>query len=175
MKIPWQRWFRKTHYWGALLCALPVLVMIGSGLLLLLKKDVAWIQPPTRSGSVDVPTIGFDRMLDIARTVPEAGIHSWADVDRVDVRPGKGNIKIQSLNHWEIQIDHQSGDVLHVAFRRSGIIESIHDGTFFHPMAKLWVFLPSSVVLLVLWITGIFLFVVPLRAKWRRKNRSNPV
>lgn len=33
------RWNRKLHRWGAILIALPLLVVIGSGVLLQLKQE----------------------------------------------------------------------------------------------------------------------------------------
>jgi hypothetical protein len=77
-------------------------------------------------------------------------------------------VKVYAKNHWEIQLDHRSGNVLQVAYRRSDIIETLHDGSFFHERAKLWIFLPSAIVLLVLWMTGIHLFAKPLLVKLRR-------
>ena len=59
-----------------------------------------------------------------------------------------------------------------MAYRRSDFIESIHDGTYFHDMAKLGVFLPSAIILLVLWITGMYLFFTTLLAKQRVKAKK---
>jgi uncharacterized iron-regulated membrane protein len=153
------------------LVALPLLLVIGTGLLLLLKKDVDWIQPPTIEGSGTEPTLGPDRILSIARTVPEAGIESWDDIDRLDVRPGKGVLKVRAKNRWEVQIDAATGAVLQVAYRRSDLIESLHDGTFFHDSAKLWVFLPCALLLLGMWFTGVCLFFLPHYARWKRNRR----
>ena len=169
----WQRFNRKTHYWGAIICALPVLVIIGSGMFLMLKKESSWVQPPTQRGSGSVPTLSFDAIHAQARTDPESQIETWDDIDRLDVRPGKGVIKVRANNRWEIQLDGASGDILQVAFRRSDLIESIHDGSFFHDQVRLFVFLPSAIVLLVLWITGIYLFVKPLLVKANRRKRSS--
>ena len=163
---------RKIHYWGAIVCALPVLIIIVSGLFLLLKKDVDWIQPPTKRGTEKVPLISFEKILEVSKTVEEAGIKEWSDVDRLDVRPGKGVVKVRAENRWEIQIDSANGEILHVAYRRSDLIESLHDGSFFHDAAKLWIFLPAALILLVLWISGILLFLVPINAKRRRKKRQ---
>jgi uncharacterized iron-regulated membrane protein len=161
-----------VHRWGALISAVPLLVVILSGLLLLLKKEVAWIQPPTADGSGNGLALDFGQILEIARTVPEARIQSWDDIDRLDVRPSKGTVKISAVNRWEIQVDANTGEVLLVAFRRSDLIESIHDGTFFHERAKLGLFLPSAIVLLGLWLTGIYLFLLPyLTRRTRRKPR----
>lgn len=171
MNLNWKRLSRKVHYWGAIVIALPIIIVLITGLLLLLKKDIYWIQPPTISGQGEVPTLSISNILEVAKKVSEAEIKGWTDVDRIDLRPKKGVIKVRAKNRWEIQIDHQTGEVLHIAYRRSDFIESIHDGTFFHDKAKLWVFFPSSIILLVLWITGIYLFLLPILAKKRAKKK----
>lgn len=164
---------RVSHRWGAIAVALPVLLVILTGLFLLLKKDVAWIQPPTQRGSSTELALSFDRILEIAKTVPEAGIQTWEDIDRLDVRPSKGMLKVRGTNRWEIQIDAKSEEVLQVAYRRSDFIESLHDGSFFHDRVKLWVMLPSAVVLLGLWITGIYLFLQPHLIRRKRKRNTS--
>lgn len=161
---------RQLHYWSSFVCAVPVLIIIVTGIVLQLKKEFSWIQPPTMRGTAKVPTLPFDQILNSAKTIEEAGISDWKDIDRLDVRPKKGVIKIRAKNRWEIQIDHQTGKVLHTAFRRSDFIESIHDGTFFHDIAKLWIFLPSAVLLLVLWVTGIYLFAITQFGKKKSKR-----
>ena len=152
--------------------ALPVLLVIGTGLLLQVKKQVPWVQPPTERGSSMEPQLSFDQILEVARTVPEAEIESWEDVDRLDVRPGKGVVKVRAKNRWEIQVDTATGEVLQAAYRRSDLIESLHDGSFFHEKAKLWVFLPSGLVLLGMWLTGIYLFFLPYYVVQRRRRRA---
>lgn len=166
--------FRQVHYWGALLCAVPLIIVIVSGVFLLLKKDFAWIQPPTIKAEVGKPQIDFDAILKAINTVPEAGEVQWSDIDRLDVRPNKGVIKARLKNNWEVQINPNDGTVMNVAFRRSDVIESIHDGTFFHSKAKLSVFLPAAVVLLVLWMTGFYLFIITEIGKYnsRKKQRE---
>ena len=58
--------------------------------------------------------------------------------------------------------------MLQTAYRRSDLIESIHDGSFFHDKVKLFVFFPAGVIVLGLWITGIYLWLLPYMA--RREN-----
>ncbi|MDC0049707.1 PepSY domain-containing protein [Verrucomicrobia bacterium] len=164
---------RVFHRWASLVIALPLLLVIGTGVLLLLKKDVAWIQPSTQPGSTKELGISFEQILASARTVPEAGIESWDDIDRLDVRPSKGMLKVRANNRWEIQLDAANGEVLQVAYRRSDFIESLHDGSFFHDKVKLFVFLPSAGVLLLLWVTGIYLFVQPHLTRRRRRRTAD--
>ena len=163
---------RVFHRWASVVIAVPLLVVILTGVLLLLKKDIGWIQPPTQRGSSKELTLGFDQVLEIARSVPEAEIKGWGDVDRLDVRPPKGMVKVRARNRYEIQIDSANGEVLQVAYRRSDLIESIHDGSFFHKTVKLWVFLPSALALLVLLVSGIILFVQPYQARKRNRLRN---
>jgi len=164
---------RLFHRWGSFLIAAPVLLVIVSGIILLLKKESAWIQPPTQRGVSKDLSVSFDDVLEKVRLVPEAEIENWNDVSRLDVRPSKGMLKVRAVNGWEIQLDSQSGEVLQVAYRRTDLIESLHDGTFFHNRAKLWFFLPSAVILLGLWLTGIYLFLFPsFTRKKRRKDAA---
>ena len=160
---------RVFHRWASVLIALPLLVVIGTGLLLMLKKEVAWIQPPTQQGSTKELGITFDQILAVARSVPEAEIEGWEDIDRLDVRPSKGMLKVRARNRWEIQIDGVTGEVLQVAFRRSDLIESLHDGSFFHDKVKLLIFLPSALILLLVWVTGIYLFILPYLVRRNRR------
>jgi len=136
------------------------------------KKQLEWVQPPTQRGEGKSPVLNYEALLDIVREVPVAEIESWNDIDRLDVRPSKGIVKVRSENRWEIQVDNQTGEVLLVAFRRSDWIESIHDGSFFHDQAKLWIFFPSAATLLVLWVTGLILFFYPLPGKIRKGLRG---
>lgn len=163
---------RKVHRIVALVSAVPFLLILLTGLFLQLKKDVSWIQPATRSGSGDAPVISFEQVLDAARGVPEAEVESWSDVDRLDVRPDRGLIKVRARNRWEVQVDAQSGEVLQVAYRRSDLIESLHDGSWFHDRVKLWVFLPVAVLLLGLWGTGVYLWLLPHLVRRRRRREA---
>ena len=169
----WQRSNRKIHYWGSIFCALPLLIILLTGFLLLFKKQSDWVQPPTMKGTEGAPSLLYGDLLKSLQAIPEMEVESWDDVDRLDVRPSKGVIKVRGKNRWEAQLDHQSGDVLAVAFRRSDLIESLHDGSFFGDWAKFGIFLPAALILLVLWVTGLYLFALPfLRRRKRQKAAS---
>ncbi|MCP4413361.1 MAG: PepSY domain-containing protein [Gammaproteobacteria bacterium] len=153
--------FRKIHYWGSLFVALPLIIMIGAGILLMVKKEVVWIQPISQKGieRTTVPTVSMQALFNAAKSVEYAGFTRWDALERADFKPGKGIIKFVSNTHWEVQVDTHTGEVLQVAKRRSDVIEAIHDGTYFADWMKLGLFLPVGVVLLFLWLTGVYLFV----------------
>lgn len=168
------------HRWGVVVVLLPFLVVVVTGILLQLKSELDWVQPPTQQGTgLNLPTqLSFDDILATAQTVPEAEISSWDDVDRLDVRPGKGIIKVRSQNRWELQLDWQTGELLQSSYRRNELIESLHDGSWFHENARLGIFLPAAIVVFILWLTGVYLFGLPYWIRWRkgrRKRRPQPM
>lgn len=165
-------WTRKLHRWGAIITLVPLGLVIVTGLLLQVKKEFAWIQPPTQKGTAGDPRIDWDTILGVARSDSSAGVQEWEDIDRLDVQPGKGIVKVQCRNRWELQIDLQTAEILSSKYRRSDLIESLHDGSFFHELAKLYVFLPNGLILLGLWLTGAYLWWMPFGAKRQKQRRA---
>jgi len=164
------KWNRKLHRWGALVTALPVLVIFVTGAILQLKKDWSWVQPPTRDGSLhNELALTWDEILEAARSVPEAEVEGWEDIDRMDVRPGRGMLKVRANNRWEVQLDATTGEVLSSTYRRSDLIEALHDGSWFLDGAKIWIWLPTAFILCGLWGTGVYLWLLPYLVKRRRR------
>lgn len=163
---------RQIHYWISPFIIIPVILIFTTGVLLQLKKQSNWIQPSIEKVSTNKPTMLMS-YLEAAKSVPEAEIESWDDINRIDIRPDKGIAKIRSKNHWEIQIDSQTAEVFSVNYRRSDIIESVHDGSFFTDYVKFGWFLPTGILLIVVSISGIYMFLLPFvlrdkRAKLRK-------
>ena len=109
--------------------AVPLLVMISTGLLLQAKKHWTWVQPAEVRGTGSVPAIGLEELLASVKSVPELNVTGWTDVNRLDVRPSRGMVKVWLNSGWEVQVDLGTGRVLQTAYRRSDLIESIHDGS----------------------------------------------
>ena len=166
---------RNIHYWATAFIAAPLLIIICSGLLLQVKKQWSWVQPEQRRGTGTSPNIDLEGILATLRGVPELEVTDWDDINRLDIRPGRGMAKVQLQHGWEVQVDLGTGRVLQTAYRRSDLIESIHDGSFFAgDLSKLSIFLPSGVALLLMCVTGLWMFWLPFFVKRRRrKSRLN--
>jgi uncharacterized iron-regulated membrane protein len=163
-----QALFRKVHHWGSMIIAVPLVIMIGAGILLMLKKEVEWIQPSSISGTERqlIPMVSMQDLFSAAKSVEQAEFTVWGELERADLKPGKGIIKFVSATQWEVQVDTASAKVV--------IIESIHDGSYFADWMKLWLFLPVGLILFVLWLTGVYLFVLTeyKKAKQRKKLKT---
>lgn len=169
----WHKLNRKVHYWATIFIALPVLVIIGSGIVLQLKKHWDWVQPEEKRGTGTMPAIDLEGLLLAVQRHPGMNVSGWDDVNRIDVRPGRGIAKVWLKSGWEVQVDLGTGKVLQNAYRRSDLIESLHDGSFFGgEYTKLGLFLPAGIGLFLMWVTGLWLFVMPLIRRGRKKAPS---
>tara|TARA_S200000501_G_scaffold376401_1_gene431260 strand:+ start:2187 stop:2693 length:507 start_codon:yes stop_codon:yes gene_type:complete len=160
---------RKLHYWISPVIFIPVVIIFSTGVLLQFKKQSNWVQPNIEITSDSKPVM-LNSYLESAKTVAEAEIISWDNIDRIDIRPDKGIAKIRSKNNWEIQLDLETSEIYSVNYRRSDIIESIHDGSFFTDYIKFGVFFPTGILMIVLSFTGIYMFIIPILRK-RKKGK----
>lgn len=162
---------RRLHYWGAALIMLQIGLVIAAGLLLSVKKELTWIQPATQVGAApkELPSRSLAELHAAATADPRLEGLAWSDFARIDFHPNKGVLKFISKDGWEAQVDTSTGQLLQVAPRRSDLIESLHDGSFFADWTKLFIFFPSGLVLFYLWGSGIYMFVYP-RLKTAQKQ-----
>lgn len=148
-------------------------LIIGAGLLLLVKKEFEWIQPATvmseHRGAMPTQTIA--ELFETAQSIPELEITHWRQLARVDFKPNKGVAKFVAPNQWEAQVDVTTGELLQLAYRRSDFIERLHDGSYFGDWVKLYVFVPTGIIMLALWFSGGFLFFYTRMKRWQKSRR----
>ena len=155
--------------------ALLLVISAVTGIFLSLKKDFAFIQPPTIKGNQGQ----LEQWKSIAEIDSLAKIAFYAahpsekgnPVDRFDARPSKGIIKVLFKNgYWEVQIDPVNGEVKSIAKRHSDWIEAIHDGSIISDAFKLISMNFLGIGLLALITTGIWLWYGPKKI---RKKKSD--
>jgi hypothetical protein len=164
---------RKVHYWLSGIFLIPTLCIILTGVTLQVKKQVPWVQPKEVKAKFESSNLAVNDFVQIASQIPECRVSGWEDIERVDIRASKGIAKVIAKSGYEAQIELTTGKVLQVAYRRSDIIESIHDGSFFAgDVSKLGVFLTTGVVLLILSLSGFWMFVSPILVRRRKRKKA---
>lgn len=161
---------RSIHRWVCIVIALPVIVIICSGLLLQTKRY--WSPPPPEiRGTGGAPAVGFDAILAAVQTEPSLGVRGWQDIIRVDIRPGRALARVSLRRGWDAQVDLGTGRLIGVEHSRSEFVESLHTGEFFGGFwTRFGLFLPSAVGLLVLWLSGLWMFFLPYIKRRRRSH-----
>ena len=177
--------FWTIHKWAGIVLALLVALVSVTGFLLLVKKDFAWLQPPTERGGAAETAADFlpiDAIFAAAAAHAAAtgtdGFAELSDIDRVDFRPGRGIHKIRSKATaggapLEIQVDAVTGEVLAgPGVRRSDLIERIHDGSFFGDWAHGWLMPAVAIGLLLLTFSGLWIWMEPIVKRRSRRRRA---
>jgi len=168
------RKYRVYHKYFGLSLAILVFISALTGVFLGWKKNAAWLQPVTQKGiSKDLSQWkSMVELADLAKTALYTAQPSQKDnpIDRIDVRPGKGMAKVLfEKGWWEVQIDGVNGEVFSVAKRHSDWIEKLHDGSIISDLFKLITMNVLGIGLLILMMTGLWLWYGP--RIYRRLNR----
>jgi len=164
--------FWSLHKWTGLACTVLIFLTCGTGLMLLLKKQVAWIQPPTRTGAPGEVSqfLPLSEAFEIALRMDHPDFATVDDIDRVDVRPDARVYKLRSKHHHsEVQLCAVTGEVLSIATRRSDLIEELHDGSYFGAWLHDWGMVAYAVALAFLAFSGWWIWLAP---KLRKRRRS---
>lgn len=166
-RLLWQ-----IHKWTGITIGVLVLVSSITGVLLLVKKNYAWLQPPTQVGTAG-PVDAIRPIHEIyaavfALELPQ--LRSEDDVSRIDFRPGKRVFKVRSKHDdLEVQVDAISLKTWEPATRRSDVLERIHDGQWLGAWAHGLLMPMFGLAMVVLTITGYLLWIWPGLVKRRKR------
>ena len=167
-----------THRWIGIIVALFLLNTSITGFLLLVKKDYAWIQPPTQSGSTgDIADfISYQELVTVIENLHHPDFSDANAIDRIDVRPAQRVFKVRSIHHHtEVQVDAIDGRILGVASRRSDFIEALHDGSWYGNWVHDLIMPMTAVSVMLLVATGLYLWLKPVLARRRKKKKKSSI
>lgn len=151
-----------SHLWLGILTTGMVIIISITGILLNHKKplglmpDVAHTPTGSFEGALPLAELARRAEAAVAPAVAEAG------VDRMDVRPGDGLVKVRFDDRtvMEVTLDLNTGAVLEVAERNDVFLEKLHSGEIF---GDGWILLSdiAAVALIILLISGYWLWLYP--------------
>lgn len=156
------RWSFHVHLWVGVTTGVLFIVVGVSGILLNHKRGLG-LMPEVEHA----PTAPFEESLPLATLVEAARAQAGrgaadAGVDRMDVRPRNGLVKVRFRDRdvTEVTVDLASGAVLDVGVRNDVFLEKLHSGEIFGPR---WVLVSDLVAVagLVLVGTGLLLWLTP--------------
>lgn len=155
------KFWRSWHKSLSIIIVLPFLITIITGLSLLFRDRVNWINPVFPPVSSQL-TISFDDILKTSQSVPELDVKTWDDVNRIQIKPSNGSIVVRAKNNYQIQIDGSTAEVVGGGVGRSSILVGLHEGTFwFGNWGRYLIALPMGLIVLFLSISGIVLYMQP--------------
>ena len=170
---------RRIHKWISIPFVFFLLLIGITAILLAWKKEMKLI-PPTQKTKVENPGewIAVEKIMDIGTTFMKDSLQKSHKIDRLDIRPDKGIIKIVFKHHFtEVQVDGYSGEILSVSQRNSDLVEKIHDGSIVDFIlksdsenSKLIYSTLTSLALIILGVSGFYLWLNPRKIKNIKKR-----
>ncbi len=161
------RWMFYTHLWLGVIVTFLTISLSVTGIMLNHKRAMGFMpgtdveRPEALSVSLRLPELA---RLATAAVGPDAAA---AGIDRMDVRPGDGIIKVRfdDSNVTEVTLALDDGEVLVVGLRNDVFLEKLHSGEIF---GDAWVLLSDfgAVALILLLLTGFWIWLYP-RARAR--------
>ncbi len=151
-----------THLWVGVLATALVIVISITGILLNHKNRLGLMPDPP-----DAAQVGLAGALSLSELVASAEAAAGsqvaaAGVDRMDVRPDKGLMKVRFADRvvTEVTVAIHTGEVLSVGERNDVFIEKLHSGEIF---GDNWILLSDALAigLLLLLVTGTWMWLYP--------------
>lgn len=163
-----------AHLWLGVIFTIALVAIAVSGILLNHKRglglmpDVANEPSGPFSESLTLAQLGDIALRAVA---PSGGAAGTIDqIDRMDVRPGDGYVKVRLKDaaSTEVTVDLGTGRVLHVGRRGDVFLEKLHSGEVF---GSRWILLSdaAAIALTITLLTGYWLWLAP---KLRRAGES---
>lgn len=152
----------------------------ATGLLLAWKKEFRFV-PPTQKDVSDQPALPIETIAEIAQNYIIENTDLDPEINRIDLRLKNGAAKVRFEHHYsEVQVGLKSGEILSVKTRTSDIIEQIHDGSILdflfktknEEVKKVYVTI-TCLGLMILSVTGFYLWLNPRRIKKIKKNTGS--
>ena len=161
-----QRAMFYAHLWVGVLFTVVLLVVAVTGIVLNHKRALGLM--PDVSHEPTAPLAAALPIAELAdRARAAASLAADVAVDRMDVRPDNGYVKVRFDDpQWtEVTVDLASGTALHVGERGDVFMEQLHSGEL---LGGNWVLLTdaAAVALVLLLVSGYWLWLAP---RWRRR------
>lgn len=153
------RWMFHGHLWIGVLVSIAALLLSITGIMLNHKRVLGLMpEVENESPAALVASLPLAELVEAA----QAALGSPIPVDRMDVRPDDGLVKVRFDDRvvTEVTVDLATGEVLHVGERNDVFLEKLHSGEIF---GDNWILLSdlAAVGMCVLIISGYWIWLYP--------------
>ncbi len=161
---------RKWHAWVSVIVAIPIFITILSGNLLILRSHLSFIQPK-KTQKVEVKENSLASIPEVIRKAQEIYQPPFdrKDISSINFYPSKGYFSVRTKEKRELRLHGSTLEVLAEGPKLTGWLIRIHEGSIFSPFVRDFIFFPSALCLLFLWISGVIIFFQPRLRNWKKK------
>lgn len=178
--VRWTRTARTLHRVIGVALALIFTTLAVTGIFVSFKGQVAYLQPPTEKGKLDIPIEKFVPPAKIAETILAEGLpdaKKLKDIDRIELRPGKAmyKVRLKQVSSWssprELHYDATTGEKMLTGVRGDQLWMDLHSWAVFGDGTKIVAMTISGLALLWLVLSGIQMWAYPLLLRRKKAAR----
>lgn len=159
---------RIDHRWIAIVIIIPLFITTVTGVFLLLRQQINWIQPETIKQTKVETWATMDQVLRVITRDDSTHIKTWEDVNSIIYKPSKGTIQLRTKRSTLIQLNGTTAKILSIQARRTGWLIQLHEGSYWGKGVRQYIFLPSAIGLLLLLISGVLLIFNHYSRKFKK-------
>lgn len=156
------KWMFYTHLWLGVIAAFLVIIIAVTGIMLNHKRALGFMpgtdarQPEAFAMALPLPELAERAAAAVTPEVATSGI------DRMDVRPDKGIIKVRfnDIGITEVTLALHDGAVLVTGLRNDSFLEQLHSGDAFGGEGYLLSDLAGGALILLL-LSGFWMWLYP--------------
>lgn len=160
---------RKWHRVIGLIISMPMLLTCITGTFLIMRSHLSFIQPSkTNKQSISLFSIApVSEVLRVAEKKQKGKITS------IIFYPKKGYFSVRTDSDYEMRLHGESLKILTEGPKLTGWLIKLHEGSFFSEIVRDYIFLPSAFGLLILIVSGIYIYIEPKYKKYKRNKNKN--
>jgi len=141
---------------------------VVTGILLILRSKLGFIQTPIPK----VESVAIEKVRTISEVLIKLKKNSieGKNISSILYKPAKNIYAVRTKDYQEIILHPETLKILSMGPKYSTLLIQIHEGSFFSKSVRDYIFFPTSIGLLFLWVTGMILFFRSKR-KFKRVKR----
>lgn len=163
-----ERFLRVFHRWIAGFILLPMMVTAVTGGLLILRHQLEWVQPASLKQSPPDRWASIETVYAKLLADPKTQVEEWQDIASIIVKPSKGIFHVRTAGGLQVQMAGTDAEILSILPRRTGLLITLHEGSFWGDDVRYYLFFPAVIGLLLLLISGAVLFYRYYQRQLRR-------
>ena len=151
------------------ICSLPLLLTVVTGIFLILRSHTTYMQPKAMKLA---PLDSFETLINPGSAAKVAQIPE-GEINSMIYKPKKGIIQVRTNDGFEYHLNAKNGQIINSGPKRTSFFIRLHEGSYFGPKVRDYVFFPSAVIFLISLLTGIYLSFFWIKRKLVSKQKKS--
>ncbi|KAF3984814.1 MAG: hypothetical protein HFP81_00250 [Methylococcales symbiont of Hymedesmia sp. n. MRB-2018] len=162
----------KLHRVSAYVIAIPFLVILITGILLLLRKDLPFMRS---GGEPNIKVEQIQKMEYVFNVIDDRFNVRFDDIKAVHLYINRGIYRVDDKQGKTYNLKADDLTTISTYVKKdtiSNFIFRLHEGTIFGDFTLYFIYLPSSIFMMLLLFSGIYFLTIRIKKKFATKRQQ---